>query len=97
MVDKNNKLKKVFAESLSIAIEKVVDELEYNTISEWDSIGHMSLIAAIEDEFDIMMETDDIIDMSTFKKAKEMFEENGDDVGDSSRINVNYGGRLNHS
>jgi acyl carrier protein len=72
MVDKNNKLKKVFAESLSIAIEKVVDELEYNTISEWDSIGHMSLIAAIEDEFDIMMETDDIIDMSTFKKAKEM-------------------------
>ena len=72
MVDKNNKLKKVFAESLSIAIEKVVDELEYNTISEWDSIGHMSLIAAIEDEFDIMMETDDIIDMSTFKKAKEI-------------------------
>jgi len=72
MVDKNNKLKKVFAESLSIAIEKVVDELEYNTISEWDSIGHMSLIAAIEDEFDIMMETDDIINMSTFKKAKEM-------------------------
>tara|TARA_B100001250_G_scaffold387908_1_gene385733 strand:+ start:250 stop:483 length:234 start_codon:yes stop_codon:yes gene_type:complete len=72
MVDENNKLKKVFAESLSIDIEKVVDELEYNTISEWDSVGHMGLIAAIEDEFDIMIETDDIIDMSTFKKAKEI-------------------------
>ena len=66
------RLKKVFSESLGIDKNQVVDDLEYNTIQEWDSVGHMSLIAAIEEEFDIMIETDDIIDMSSFKIAKKI-------------------------
>jgi len=63
---------KIFSESLKISSSKVIDTLEYNTISEWDSLGHMSIIANIEKTFDIMMDTDDIIDMSTFGKAKEI-------------------------
>jgi len=66
------RLKKVFAESLGIEEEKVTDDLKYNTIDEWDSVAHMTLVAAIEDEFDIMLDTDDIIDMSSFAKAKEI-------------------------
>ncbi|MBT4959898.1 MAG: acyl carrier protein [Flavobacteriaceae bacterium] len=66
------RLKKVFSESLGIDKNQVDDGLEYNTIQEWDSVGHMSLIAAIEEEFDIMIETDDIIDMSSFKIAKKI-------------------------
>ena len=68
------RLKKVFSESLGIDKNQVDDGLEYNTIQEWDSVGHMSLIAAIEEEFDIMIETDDIIDMSSFKIAKKIIE-----------------------
>lgn len=68
------RLKKVFSESLGIDKNQVDDGLEYNTIQEWDSVGHMSLIAAIEEEFDIMIETDDIIDMSSFKIAKKIVE-----------------------
>ena len=50
----------------------VLDTLEYQGIENWDSVGHMGLIAAIEDEFGIMMETDDIIDLSSFKKGMEI-------------------------
>ena len=32
----------------------------------------MSLIAALEDAFDIMMDTDDIIDFSSYKKGMEI-------------------------
>jgi acyl carrier protein len=46
--------------------------LAYQAISEWDSVGHMSLVAALEDSFDIMMDTDDIIDLSTFEKGMEI-------------------------
>ena len=46
--------------------------LEYQSIPQWDSVGHMSLMAAIEDAFDIMMDTDDIIDFSSFEKGKEI-------------------------
>ena len=38
----------------------------------WDSIGHMSLIAALEEAFDIMLDTDDIIDFSSYEKGKEI-------------------------
>ena len=47
-------------------------DLEYQSIQEWDSVGHMSLIAALEEVFDIMMDTDDIIDFSSFEKGKEI-------------------------
>ncbi len=46
--------------------------LEYNKITEWDSIGHMTLVAALEEQFKITMETDDVIDLSSFKKGKQI-------------------------
>ena len=61
--------KNAFMESFEIN-EELLDTLEYQSIANWDSVGHMSLIAALEDGFDIMMEMDDIIDFSSFKKGK---------------------------
>ncbi len=46
--------------------------LKYQDIQAWDSVGHMSLIAALEDAFDIMFDTDDIIDFSSYEKGKEI-------------------------
>jgi acyl carrier protein len=60
----------IFAESLDIPIADVTDDLSYQTIAQWDSTAHMVLIAAIENHYDIMMDTDDIIDMSSVAKAK---------------------------
>lgn len=65
-------LKEIFSEALSIPKNHVIDSLEYNTIPKWDSLGHMAIIAKIETTFDIMLDTDDIIDISNFKKAKEI-------------------------
>ena len=68
------KLKSIFCESLNIDESIVTDSLTYNSIPAWDSVGHMALIAAIEDEFDIMLDTDDVLDMSSFAIAKEILE-----------------------
>lgn len=67
-----DKLRKVFAEALEIDEAQVTDDLTYNTIPEWDSIAHMALIAEIDDQFDTMLDTDDVLDMSSFAKAKEI-------------------------
>lgn len=74
MSTNKKKLIKLFATSLNISEEIVNDNLKYNEIEEWDSIGHMSLMSAIEDEFKISLETDDIIDFSSFKKGTEILE-----------------------
>lgn len=46
--------------------------LEYLSIEAWDSVGHMGLIAALEDAFDIMFDPDDILDFSSYQKGKEI-------------------------
>lgn len=51
-----------------------LEGLKYQDIPAWDSVGHMTLIAALEDAFDIMMDTDDIIDFSSYEKGKEILE-----------------------
>ena len=66
------KYDQVFLEIFSIEESVLGDELIYNSITEWDSVGHMTLIASLEDAFDIMMETDDIIDFSSYKKGFEI-------------------------
>ena len=64
-----NDYKEIFKSSLNIQDEQVTDQLKYNDIEEWDSIGHMSLVSAIEDKFKISLETDDIIDFSSYKEG----------------------------
>ena len=61
----------VFVETLQITAEQC-EGLQYQGVELWDSVGHMTLVAAIEDAFDIMLETDDIVDLSSFEKGKEI-------------------------
>lgn len=65
------KYNKAFMESFEIR-EDQLSGLKYQDIPAWDSVGHMGLIAALEDAFDIMMDTDDIIDLSSYEKGKEI-------------------------
>ena len=71
------KLIKAFAKALGVKEDIIVDELEYNSIPEWDSVAHMVLVAQIEEAFDVMLDTDDIINMSSPKKAKEILQKHG--------------------
>ena len=70
----NNKQKyqDIFIKSLSIETGKFNENIKYNEIPEWDSIGHMTLMSSLEEGFGITMETDDIIDFSSFKKGLEI-------------------------
>lgn len=64
------KYKNAFIESLGVE-EYQLEGLKYQDYG-WDSVGHMTLIAILEEAFDIMMDTDDIIDLSSFEKGKEI-------------------------
>ena len=64
-----NKYIEIFSKSLSIDKKKFNEKIKYNDIPEWDSIGHMTLMSDLEEAFDISIDTDDIIDFSSFKKG----------------------------
>ena len=64
------KYKIIFKDSFEY--EGDVTALEYQAIAEWDSVGHMQLMAAVEDSFAIELDVDDIIDFSSFQKGIEI-------------------------
>ena len=70
-MDNITKYNAEFIESFGVD-ETAVDGLEYESIVEWDSVGHMGLIAELEEAFDIMMEMDDIIDFSSYQKGMDI-------------------------
>lgn len=57
--------------------ENTAKTLEFQAIPAWDSVGHMGLVAQIEAAFDIMLEPDDIVDLSSFEKGKEILAKYG--------------------
>ena len=73
-------LKAVFVEALGIDdTDTEWSNLRYRSIPEWDSVAHMQLVAEIEDTFDIMLETDDVIGLSSYDVAKEILTKYGVD------------------
>ncbi len=71
-MNNSEKYKKIFIESLSIDSSVFNENIKYNEIPEWDSIGHMTLMSGLEYGFKISLETDDIIDFSSYKKGKQI-------------------------
>ena len=69
------KYTQIFSDNLGVSKDDV-EGLTYQSISAWDSVGHMELVAAIEEAFDIMMDTDDIIDFNSFERGKEILSKN---------------------
>ena len=72
-----NRLVNCFVQTFAIDAKDVTPTLAYQSIPAWDSVGHMTLVAEIENEFDVMLDTDEIIAMSDVSKAVEILEKHG--------------------
>jgi len=67
----------VFIECFSVDKSQLNSGFVYESVPEWDSVGHMGMIAELEEKFDILMETDDIIDFSSYLKGIELISKYG--------------------
>lgn len=65
------KYDQAFIDCFSIAKDQLNERLVYQSVATWDSVGHMTLVGALESAFDIQMEMDDIIDFSSYHKGIE--------------------------
>ena len=71
-MNNNEKLIFCFTNVLKINKDLVLDSLKYQGIPQWDSIAHMALVAEIENQFDIMLDTEEILDMSSVNEVKKI-------------------------
>ncbi len=63
------KYKEIFIKSLSINKKDFREDLKFGELSNWDSVGHMTLISTLEGTFDISIQAEDIIEFNSFKKG----------------------------
>ena len=66
------KYRKAFFSSFSLDENSLKDDLEYNSIPEWDSVGHMGLIAEIEEAFEIQLDMNDVIEFGSYINGKDI-------------------------
>lgn len=71
------KLRQVFIDALALSPEVDVESLSYRGIDEWDSVAHMMLVGEIESAFDVMLDTQDVIGMSSYSLAREILKRHG--------------------
>jgi acyl carrier protein len=60
----------IFCSVFEVEPDQLLPDLAYQDIENWDSVGHMALMAALEDEFTIELDIDDIIDFSSYQTGK---------------------------
>ena len=71
------RLQSVFIQVLELPDSSDTSTLRYRETKNWDSVGHMRLVAAIETEFGIFMETEQILDLSNFEYAAQVLKSHG--------------------
>lgn len=71
-MDNTEKLKKSFSSALGLLENEITEDLTYGSTKKWDSTAHMVLVANIEKQFDVMLDTMDVIDISSLSKCKEI-------------------------
>ncbi len=70
----------VFVDCFGAKPEQLNDTFVYQCVPAWDSVGHMGMVAALEEAFNIMMETDDIIEFGSYTIGIEKLKKYGVDV-----------------
>ncbi|UYO53633.1 acyl carrier protein [Rhodopseudomonas palustris] len=66
-----------FITVFEIDADQLTDQLKYQSIKAWDSVGHMALMAELEDLFDIMLEMDDVVDFGSYETGVKTLEKYG--------------------
>lgn len=69
MLDKYNQ---VFAEIFNVAYDRLTDNFDKDSVDNWDSVIQLALVEGMEDTFDIMLDTEDILNFTSYKLGKEI-------------------------
>lgn len=75
-----NRLSNAFKTALGLQDSTEIEKAEYGITAGWDSMAHMQLISEIESTFDVMLDTDEVISMSSYQRAKEILKAHGKDA-----------------
>ena len=66
------KYNNAFVEVFGAKVEELNDDYSKDNVGEWDSVHQLTLISIFEETFDIMFDPEDIMEMTSYTKGKEL-------------------------
>ena len=66
------KYNQIFEETFNVKSEELIDNFSKETVANWDSVLQLALVEALEDVFDIMLDTEDILNFTSYKAGKDI-------------------------
>ncbi len=66
------KLNNIFCEVFSVEASSLGANFNNTSVEGWDSVHQLSLTSAVEDEFDIMLDAEDILEFNSYDNAKKI-------------------------
>jgi len=64
------KYNNIFASVFNVNVEVLNSDFNIESVDNWDSITQLTLVTELEDEFDIMFDTEDILEFKSYDKGK---------------------------
>jgi len=71
-MDVIERYKKVFVETFKVNESDLNESFASQKIDKWDSVAHLKLITELENEFDIMLDTEDLLELRSFEIGKKI-------------------------
>lgn len=67
----------IFVEIFNVEVDVLDEKFNFNEVEEWDSLTHLTLITTLEDTFEIMFETEDILHFGGYLNGMRILEKYG--------------------
>ena len=67
----------IFMKVFQISKDKLNDSFTFALVEAWDSLAHMGLIGELEDAFDVLFETDEILNYGSYENGKKILKKHG--------------------
>ncbi len=80
-----NRLKNVIASVLGVGVNTITEDLSFKNLWDWDSLKHINLVTAVEEEFGIEFTDDEISEMVTYKFVRDACRQKLDSISSVSR------------
>ena len=74
------KYNSIFVEVLSTTEDKLNESFTFRDVPQWDSVAHLTLISELEDAFDVMFESEDILHYGSYENGKKILARMGIDM-----------------
>ena len=71
----DERIRAIMARVLRIPVERIGDEAAIGGVPNWDSTAHMRMMLALEDEFGIMLDEKQMVEMTSFERIRTTVEQ----------------------